>query len=185
MNHAFERHYQRKQRQIIMALAISMGPVASMRMAPQGRKQVDRAGVVAVAAPARLSSTSHLAVRRPLSLLNKRLAVPTGSRSLTLATRAQAASAAASPKAAASNATEGTSVSFLNRILVAVAKFLISLLPGRLGLTWLAAFLPSKVKRVFLDLFDNYVKEMIKAVGDAKKAEAVTMVVFKDMCKVP
>ena len=155
-------------------------------MAPQGRKQVDRAGVVAVAAPLRLSSASHLAVRRPLSLVNKRLAVPAGSRSLTLATRAQAASAASAPKAAAANgATEGSGVSFVNRILVGVAKFLISLLPGRLGLTWLAAFLPSKVKGVFLNLFDNYVKEMVKAVGDAKKAEAVTMVVFKDMCKVP
>lgn len=73
--------------------------------------------------------------------------------------------------------------SFIKKMLVVVAKFFISLLPGRLGLTWLAALLPSKVKAIFLSLFDNYVSEMVKAVRDRKRAEVVSMIVFKDMCK--
>jgi len=71
----------------------------------------------------------------------------------------------------------------LKRAVVATAQFLIGLLPGRLGLTWLAGLLPSNVKSVFMNLVDMYTEQLEKATGDRRKAESVTYSVFRLMCK--
>jgi len=78
---------------------------------------------------------------------------------------------------------EGSISLAFKRVLVVVAQFLIGLLPGRMGLTWLAGLLPSSVKSVFMDLVDMYTDQMEKAVGDRRKAEEVTYGVFRLMCK--
>mmetsp|Transcript_40084 Transcript_40084/g.113552 ORF Transcript_40084/g.113552 Transcript_40084/m.113552 type:complete len:467 (-) Transcript_40084:261-1661(-) len=139
-------------------------------------------GAVSIARSLRSGAALLPAVPLPAQpFVVRRAAAPRASRALTVSTRA--AATAAGTADAADQPKQGGMGLMVKKMAVSVAKALISLLPGRLGLTWLAGLLPTKVKDVFLSLFDNYVCEMMKAVGEKKKAEAVAMIVFKDMCK--
>jgi glycerol-3-phosphate O-acyltransferase len=70
-----------------------------------------------------------------------------------------------------------------NETKVKLAKLLVDVLPGEIGLRILVRIFPNKIQDVFGGLLDSYKSQLCIALKDEKKASEAVTFIFKDMLK--